>query len=63
MEKLAAPRAVVFKDGEWLGEGPDAVSKVFRDECDGGDTVERVTGRKGIGWREFAELHIHEVRA
>ena len=27
------------------------------------DTVERVTGRKGIGWREFAELHIREVRA
>lgn len=27
------------------------------------DTVEQVTGRKGIGWREFAELHVHEVRA
>lgn len=27
------------------------------------DTVEQVTGRKGTGWREFAELHIREVPA
>lgn len=41
---MYARTARVFTDGQWAGEGPEAVSRVFRDECgDGVDVVERVS--------------------
>lgn len=39
LPSMYAPRAVVFKDGQWLGEGPEAVSRVFKEECECGEEV------------------------